>query len=120
MAEPQVTASTDFVATHSSKLSELMGFGNQIESAFAAVEVFAAEADVRLRSEIGQVTMFIDQAVGTSKQQVDALEAATTQLAQRPFRRQQRERPCPRSALARARPRRAQGAAGGRARAQDR
>ena len=53
VVDPQVTAPTEFVAAHSSKLSELTGVGDQIKSAFAAVEVFAAEADVRLRSGIG-------------------------------------------------------------------
>ena len=77
MAEPQVTQAIAFVAKHSPKLSELAGFGDQVKAAFSAVEDVAAQAGVRLRAEIGQVTQVIDQAVGTLKKQVDALEAAT-------------------------------------------
>ena len=38
VAESQVTASTEFVAQHSEKLSELTGFGDQLKSAFSARE----------------------------------------------------------------------------------
>ena len=81
VAEPQVTASTEFVAQHSEKLTELTGFGDQLKSAFSALEGVASEADVHLRSEIGQMTKVLDQAVGTLKGQLDALEA-TTRAAQ--------------------------------------
>ena len=77
VAEPQVTAPTEFEANHSAKLSELTGFGDQLKLAFTALGDVAAQADFRLRSEIGQVTKVIDQAVGTLKRQVDALEAPT-------------------------------------------
>ena len=75
MAEPQVTA--EFEANRSTKISELMGLSDQLKLAIAALEDVAAQADVRLRSEIGQATKVIDQAVGTLKRQVDAIEAAT-------------------------------------------
>ena len=78
VAEPQVTKAADFIAEHPPKLSELAGFGDQIKAAFAAVKDVAAQADVRLRQEISQVTAVIDQAIGTLNQQADALELATT------------------------------------------
>ena len=65
VAEPQGTASTELVAQHSEKLSELIGFGDQMKSAFSALEDVAAQADVRLRSEIEQVTTVIDASTHT-------------------------------------------------------
>ena len=46
VAEPQVSASTEFEAKYSAKVSELTGFGDQLKSAFAALEEVAAQADV--------------------------------------------------------------------------
>ena len=77
VAEPQITAAAQFESTNSEKLAELTGFGDQLKTAFSALEGVAAEADVRFRTEIGQVTKLLDQAVGTLKRQVDALEATT-------------------------------------------
>ena len=78
VAEPQVTAASEFEAKHSEKLAELTGFGDQLKSAFTALEDVASQADLRLRQEIGQVTSVIDQAVGTLKRQVGALELAAS------------------------------------------
>ena len=74
VAELQITAAAGFS-------TELTGFGDQLKSAFSALEGVASQADVRLRTEIGQVTSLLDQAVGTLKRQVDVLEA-TTRAAQ--------------------------------------
>ena len=67
VAEPQVTASAEFEAKSSVKLAEPACFGDQLKSAFAALEGVASQADVRLRQEIGQITAVIDQAIGTLK-----------------------------------------------------
>ena len=67
VAERQVTAAAEFEAKHSEKLTELTGFGDQLKSAFSAPEGVASEADVRFRTEIGQMTKVLDQAVGTLK-----------------------------------------------------
>ena len=77
VAESQITAAAEFESKHSEKLTELTGFGDQLKTAFSALEGVASEADVRLRTEIGQMTKVLDQAVGTLKRQVDALEATT-------------------------------------------
>ena len=84
VAKPQVTASTEFEAKHSPKLAELAGFGDQLKSSFAALEEVASQADVRLRQDIGHVTSVIDQAIGTLKRQVDALEMATSAVRAAP------------------------------------
>ena len=114
MAEPQVTQASAFVTENSPKLSELAGFGDQVNAAFVAAEDVAAQADVRLRQEIGQVTAVIDLIVGTLKKQVDALKLATNAARATPLGG------CSRSASSCARTWRADGAADGRARAQDR
>ena len=77
IAEPQVAAAAEFEASNSEKLKELTGFGDQLKSAFSALEGVASQADLRLRSEIGQVTTLLDNAVGGLKQRVDAMEAVT-------------------------------------------
>ena len=81
VAEPQITAAAEFTIVHEVQLAELTGFGDQLKAAFSALVGVASQADLRLRTEIGQVTSLLDQAVGTLKWQVDALEA-TTRAAQ--------------------------------------
>ena len=49
VAEPQVTAASELEAKHSEKLAELTGFGDQLKSAFTALEDVASQADLRLR-----------------------------------------------------------------------
>ena len=49
--EPQSTAAAEFESKHSEKLTELTGFGDQLKTAFSALEGVASEADVRLRTD---------------------------------------------------------------------
>ena len=53
----------------------------QIREALSKLEEVATQADVRLRTEIGQVTGIIDTAIGKLKAQVD--ESASTTAASR-------------------------------------
>ena len=73
VADPAITAASEFVAHASPKLAECDGFGNQIRAALAKVEEVATQADTCLRSEICQITSAIDTAIGKIKLQVEEL-----------------------------------------------
>ena len=63
VAEPQITKSTEFEAQVPPKLTEVNGFGTQIQAALAKIEEVGTQSDLRLRTEIGQVTTTIDIAI---------------------------------------------------------
>ena len=60
----------------SPKLAELVGFGDQVQTALEKVEEVAQQADTRLRQEVSQVTGFIDRAISKMQVKVDVLSAA--------------------------------------------
>ena len=63
VSEPQMIKSTEFEAQVPPKLAEFPGFGTQIEAALAKIEEVGTQSDLRLRTEIGQVTTTVDTAI---------------------------------------------------------
>ena len=70
----------DWIDSTTPKLFELDGFEHAVEKAIAKANEVAAHADGRLRIEIGQVTVLIDQAIGETIAHLDEIAAGPSAL----------------------------------------
>ena len=73
--EGKVDKINGWIDETSPRIRELDGFGNDVKSALQKLESVAAEADQKLRVEIGQLTGIIDKYVAGLNERILAVEA---------------------------------------------